>query len=72
MHLKRGLRTSAQRAFQLSSWEHLEWVRVKRNVFAHGDPSAIDDALVEAVVENLKTDHESWIAIFNLCVSLTS
>ena len=44
---------------------HLEQVQERRNAFAHGDPRAIDDALVAAVVDNLKREHEAWIAVFN-------
>ena len=45
--------------------EHLLKVQKHRNDFAHGDPNAIDDALVKAVVDNLKDEHESWIAVYN-------
>ncbi len=45
--------------------QHLAQLQERRNAFAHGDPHAIDDALVTAVVENLKREHESWIAVFN-------
>ncbi len=44
---------------------HLAHVQERRNAFAHGDPRAIDDALVAAVVDNLKREHEAWIAVFN-------
>lgn len=44
---------------------HLVQVQERRNAFAHGDPRAIDDALVVAVVANLKREHEAWIAAFN-------
>jgi hypothetical protein len=46
-------------------WSHLAKVQERRNLFAHGQPQAIDDALVKAVVENLKVEHEAWIAVFN-------
>lgn len=46
-------------------WSHLAKVQERRNSFAHGQPQAIDDALVQAVVENLKVEHEAWIAVFN-------
>lgn len=46
-------------------WLHLAQVQERRNLFAHGQPQAIDDALVKAVVENLKVEHEAWIAVFN-------
>lgn len=45
--------------------EHLNEVQRLRNEFAHGNPTAIGDALVHAVVENLKEEHEAWIAVFN-------
>jgi len=45
--------------------QHLDRVQERRNAFAHGDPEAINDALVEAVVENLKREHEAWIAVYN-------
>lgn len=44
---------------------HLTKVQEQRNKFAHGQPQAIDDALVHSVVENLKLEHEAWIAVFN-------
>jgi hypothetical protein len=44
---------------------HLEQVQQRRNRFSHGHPGAIDDALVRAVVENLKIEHEAWVAVFN-------
>ena len=44
---------------------HLIQVQERRNAFAHGDPRAIDDALVAAVVDNLKREHEAWIAAYN-------
>ena len=46
-------------------WNHLRTVQERRNRFAHGQPQAIDDALVRAVVDHLKVEHESWIAVFN-------
>lgn len=45
--------------------ELLTTVQTRRNDFAHGLPQAIDDALVELVVTNLKREHESWVAVFN-------
>lgn len=44
---------------------HLAQVQERRNAFAHGDPRAIDDPLVVAIVDNLKREHEAWIAVFN-------
>jgi hypothetical protein len=46
-------------------WPHLALVQERRNQFAHGQPQAIDDALVQKVVEKLKDEHEAWIAVFN-------
>jgi hypothetical protein len=46
-------------------WAHLAKVQKHRNDFAHGQPQAIDDSLVQSVVENLKLEHEAWIAVFN-------
>ena len=46
-------------------WHHLAKVQERRNSFAHGQPQAINDALVTTVVENLKIEHEAWIAVFN-------
>ncbi len=37
----------------------------RRNEFSHGQPQAIDDASVIALVGSLKAEHESWIAVFN-------
>jgi hypothetical protein len=45
--------------------QHLVAVQEKRNAFAHGTPTAIDDALVTSVIDNLKEEHEAWIAVFN-------
>ena len=45
--------------------EHLGEVQRRRNRFSHGNPKAIDDALVKSVVEGLKQEHEAWIAVFN-------
>jgi len=46
-------------------WPHLAQIQERRNLFAHGQPQAIDDALVQTVVERLKVEHEAWIAVFN-------
>lgn len=43
----------------------LSQVQIRRNEFSHGNPQAIDDALVTLLVENLEQEHESWIAVFN-------
>lgn len=47
------------------TWAHLAKIQERRNQFAHGQPQAIDDDLVKAVVDNLKVEHEAWIAVFN-------
>jgi hypothetical protein len=36
---------------------------------SHGDPVAIDDALVERLVALLRIEHISWIAVYNRRVS---
>jgi hypothetical protein len=46
-------------------WAHLSKVQKHPNDFAHARPQAIDDALVQSVIENLKIEHEAWIAVFN-------
>jgi hypothetical protein len=46
-------------------WTHLARVQERRNSFAHGQPQASDEALVNTVVETLKAEHEAWIAVFN-------
>jgi hypothetical protein len=43
----------------------LQLVQMRRNEFAHGQPAAIDDGLINDLVEALKDEHESWIAVFN-------
>ena len=43
----------------------LKDVHERRNKFAHGKPQAINDATVKAVVENLKAEHDGWIAVYN-------
>lgn len=48
-----------------SSRALLQRVQERRNTFAHGQPEAIDDALVRDLVEGLRTEHEAWIAVFN-------
>jgi hypothetical protein len=44
---------------------HLIHVQERRNAFAHGDPQAIDEALVASVVDNLQREHEAWIGAYN-------
>jgi hypothetical protein len=46
-------------------WPHLAKIQERRNRFAHGQPQAIDDPLVQATVEMMKVEHEAWIAVFN-------
>lgn len=43
----------------------LEDIHERRNQFTHGKPQAINDATVNALVENLKAEHEAWIAVYN-------
>jgi hypothetical protein len=47
----------------------LKDVHTRRNEFAHGRPQAINDATVTALAENLKTEHEAWIAVYNNRIS---
>lgn len=48
---------------------HLARVQDARNRFVHGDPEALSDELVEAVVRHLKAEHDAWIAVFNRRIS---
>ena len=48
--------------------ELLTDIHKRRNEFSHGRPQAINDATVKALVENLKAEHEAWIAIYNIRV----
>jgi hypothetical protein len=43
----------------------LNYIHHRRNAFSHGKPQAVNDATVKALVENLKAEHEGWIAVFN-------
>ncbi|NGO53019.1 hypothetical protein [Allomesorhizobium camelthorni] len=43
----------------------LKDIHERRNAFAHGKPQAINDVTVNALVENLKAEHDAWIAIYN-------
>jgi len=43
----------------------LKEIHERRNAFAHGKPQAINDVTVNALVENLKNEHEAWIAVYN-------
>src|ERR1700732_3985011 len=43
----------------------LQRVQQRRNEFAHGQPAAIDEGLINDLVEALKDEHEAWIAVFN-------
>lgn len=40
-------------------------IHKRRNEFSHGKPQTINDATVKTLVENLKAEHEAWIAIYN-------
>ena len=51
--------------------DHLARVHKQRNAFVHGSPQSIDAALVVAVVEMLKKEHEAWIAVYNRRVANT-
>lgn len=54
-----------QAAGYQSTAKLLQEVHRRRNDFAHGTPSAIDDALIARLVAGLKEEHEGWIAVFN-------
>ena len=43
----------------------LKDVHERRNKFTHGSPQAINEMTVNSLVENLKAEHEAWIAIYN-------
>ncbi|MDX8487049.1 hypothetical protein RFM52_17720 [Mesorhizobium sp. VK2B] len=43
----------------------LKDIHERRNAFAHGRPRAINDLTVNALVENLKAEHDAWIAVYN-------
>lgn len=43
----------------------LKDIHKRRNAFSHGRPQAINDSIVNALVENLRSEHEAWIAVFN-------
>jgi len=46
-------------------WPHLATIQERRNAFAHGQPAAINDELVQKTVEMMRAEHEAWIAVFN-------
>jgi hypothetical protein len=50
----------------------LKDIHERRNQFAHGKPQAINDAIVAALVGNLKFEHEAWIAVYNKRVATRS
>ncbi len=50
---------------------HPSRVQACRNRFVHGEPKAISDGLVEAVVRLLREEHEAWIAVFNRHIALS-
>ncbi len=43
----------------------LKDIHTRRNEFAHGRPQAINDEIVATLAENLKLEHEAWIAVYN-------
>jgi hypothetical protein len=49
---------------------HLARIQDARNRFVHGDPEALSDSLVEAVVRDLKAEHDAWIAVYNHRLSI--
>lgn len=51
---------------------HLARVQDARNRFMHGEPQALSDTLVTAVVQKLKDEHDAWIAVYNLRIALAA
>lgn len=49
---------------------HLARVQDARNRFVHGKPEALSDSLVEAVVRNLKAEHDAWVCVFNRRIAI--
>ena len=49
----------------LAAADHLRLVQNRRNRFIHGDPGAIDDALVDATVDHLLDVQRGWVDLFN-------
>jgi hypothetical protein len=49
---------------------HLARVKDARNRFVHGDPTKLSDSLIEAIVRNLKSEHDAWVAVFNRRISI--
>ena len=45
--------------------KHLRAVQAARNAFVHGNPKAIDDALVQVTLDQLRNTQLGWIAVFN-------
>ena len=50
--------------FRKSS-ELLQKTQIARNQFIHGHPEAINDVLVDNLVDGLEDEHRGWIAVFN-------
>lgn len=51
---------------------YLARVQDARNRFVHGDPEALSDGPVEAVVRNMKVEHDAWVAVYNRRLSMAS
>ncbi len=45
--------------------DHLVKIQERRNAFVHGDSEAIDDALVDEVVEKLPAVQAAWLDLYN-------
>jgi len=58
-------REDLEQAGYAQVWPHLARIQERRNLFAHGQPQAIDDVLVQSAVEMMKVEHEAWISVFN-------
>lgn len=46
--------------------QHLDKVQRQRNAFAHGNPEALSDALVQDTVNLIPKFHDAWIQSFNM------
>jgi hypothetical protein len=52
--------------------DHMRRVHKARNAFIHGNPAAIDDALVQATASLLTETQQAWVATFNRrCTGMT-
>lgn len=50
---------------------HLVQVQEARNKFIHGDPEALNDALVNRVVSKMADEHQAWVDVYNRRIRLS-